>query len=186
MTLERAAFEGFGANRDLGAHRFIVRIPQDTKSPIEVIEDYGFLGGRDGVPDEETRARVARSTWGVVRDVARRDFNVRLRRKKLPIGNWEVGDNYLDHLLGKELCVLAWATEEGDREAATRASTAWAALRPEERWWLFSATVTHGGRHGDRESGWRTALRVALQEDTSARTRARRPKEVAEAGRLFL
>jgi len=181
------AVHGFGASKELGAHRFIVRVPKATRDPVEVIEHFGYLGGRDGIPDEEPRARVARSTWNTIRDAARKDFNARLRKKKLPSGTWEVGDNYLDHLLGKELCVLAWGAEEGDRDAVTRASSAWSALRPEERWWLFSTTVTHGGRPGDRDSGWRTALRVALQDDTSARTRARRPKEKpAEAGRLFL
>lgn len=181
------AVHGFGASKAFGAHRFIVRVPKATRDPVEVIEDFGFLGGRDGIPDEEPRARVARSTWNAIRDAARRDFNARLRRQKLPSGTWEIGDNYLDHLLGRELCVLAWSAEEGDRDAVARASSAWSVLRPEERWWLFSTTVTHGGRPTDRDSGWRTALRVALQDDTSARTRARRPKEMpAEPGRLFL
>lgn len=185
--MKTGAVHGFGASKELGAHRFIVRVPSATRDPVEVIEDYGYLGGRDGIPDEEPRARVARSTWNTIRDAARKDFNARLRKKKLPSGAWVVGDNYLDHLLGKELCVLAWCSEEGDRDAVTRASIAWSGLRPEERWWLFSTTVTHGGRPADRDSGWRTALRVALQDDTSARTRARRPKEKpAEAGRLFL
>ena len=181
------AVMGFGASRELGAHRFVVRVPRTTRDPVEVVEDYGFLGGRDGIPDEEPRARVARSTWLTIRDAARKDFNARLRQRKLPVGAWEVGDNYLDHLLGKELCVLAWGAEEGDAEAVLRASHAWSALRPEERWWLFAATVTLGGRPGDRNSGWRTALRVALQEDASARSRVRRPEEKSvEAGRLFL
>jgi hypothetical protein len=183
----RDSVTGFGASKALGAHRFIVRIPAGTRDPVELLEDYGFLGGRDGIPDEEPRARVARSTWNAIRDAARKDFNARLRKQKLPSGTWEVGENYLDHLLGKELCVLAWGTEEGDRDAASRAVIAWAALRPEERWWLFSTTVTHGGRPTDRDSGWRIALRVAFQDDTSARTRARRPKEKpVETGRLFL
>jgi len=178
---------GFGASKALGVHRFIVRVPRGTRDPVEIIEDYGFLGGRNGIPDEEPRARVARSTWNDIRDAARKDFNARLRKKKLPSGTWGVGDNFLDHLLGKELCVLAWGAEEGDGDAVKRAGVAWGALRPEERWWLFSTTVTLGGRPDDRNSGWRTALRVALQDDTSARTRARRPKEKpTEAGRLFL
>lgn len=185
--MTRDNVHGFGASKELGAHRFIVHIPRASREAVEIVEDFGFLGGRDGIPDEEPRARVARSTWNVIRDTARRDFNARLRKKKLPSGTWEVGDNYLDHLFGRELCVLAWGAEEGDRDATTRACTAWVALRPEERWWLFSVTVPHGGSPEDRNSGWRTALRVALQDDTSARRRARRPKETpAEAVRMFL
>ena len=185
--MKRDDVHGFGASKELGTHRFLVRIPNGSRDPVDVIEDFGYLGGRDGIPDDEPRAIVARSTWSIIRDVARKDFNARLRKKKLPAGTWAVGTNPLDHLLGKELCVLAWATEDAAPEAAKRAAIVWSTLRPEERWWLFSATVTHGGRPADHFSGWRQALRAALQEDTRNRTRARRPKEKpTEAGRLFL
>lgn len=177
---------GFGAPKALGSHQFIVVIPAGTKEAVTVNEDFGFLGGRDGIPDQEKRAIIVRSTWTTVRDVARKDFNARLRKKKLPAGSWKVGTNPVDHLLGKELCVLAWASEDADRDAAKRAAYAWSALRPEERWWLFSATVTHGGRPTDQFAGWRTALRAALQDDTSERAKVRRPKEKpSKTGRLF-
>jgi hypothetical protein len=185
--VKRDEVHGFGAARQLGTHRFLVNIPTSTRDSVEIIEDFGYLGGRDGIPDQEPRATVARSTWNVIRDAARRDFNPRLRKKKLPAGAWAVGANPLDHLLGKELCVLAWATEDAEASAVRRAAVAWSSFRPEERWWLFSITVTHGGRPADQFAGWRTALRVAFQEDTSDRKKVRRPKEPkAEAGKLFL
>jgi hypothetical protein len=178
---------GFGAPRELGAHRFLVRIPAAVRDPVLLIEDYGFLGGRDGIPDQEPRARIARSVWNAVRDAIKREFNTRLRAQKLPVGNWNVGDTPLDRLLGKELCVLAWAMEDAPPDVAARAAGVWAGLRPEARWWLFGTTVEHGGRPDDRHVGWRQALRVAFQDDVASRARARRPSEtIAEAGRLFL
>jgi hypothetical protein len=47
----------------------------------------------------------------------------------------------------------------------------WAALRPEERWWLFSMTVAECGLPQDRERGWRRALYFALSD---GQTRKRR------------
>jgi hypothetical protein len=184
--VNRDEVTGFGASRELGAHRFVVRIPAAVRDPVLVIEDYGFLGGRDGIPDQEPRARIARSVWNAVRDAIKREFNTRLRAQKLPAGQWTSGDTALDRLLGKELCVLAWAMEDAAPDVAERVTHAWAALRPEERWWLFGTTVLHGGRPDDRHVGWRQALRVAFQDDVTSRTRARRPAEsIAEAGRLF-
>mgnify|MGYP003564700654 FL=1 len=184
--MTREDVHGFGAPKALGSHVFQVHIPGGARSAVTITEDFGFLGGQRGVPETEPRAEVVRTTWTAIRDVARKDFNARLRHRRLPPSSWKVGDNPLDHLLGKELCVLAWASEDADREAALRAAHAWSALRPEERWWLFGATVTHGGRPSDRFAGWRTALRAALQEDTTKHTRTPRPDEsVVEAGRLF-
>ena len=185
--MNREDVEGFGAPKRLGTHKFTVHIPTATKAPVTVVEEYGFLGGRNGVPDDEPRAVISRRTWVIIRDAARLDFNPRLRERKLPTGVWSTGKTPVDHLLGKELCVLAWGSEGADKDAAKRAASAWSSLRPEERWWLFSATVTMGGRPNDQFAGWRQALRAALQDDTSNRRKTVRPEEEpAEAGRLFL
>jgi len=177
---------GFGAPKTLGSHHFVLTIPSGTQQPVTLTEDFGYLGGHNGIPEKEPRAIIPRSTWSTIRDAARRDFNARLRAKKFPPSSWKVGDNPLDRLLGKELCVLAWASEQADKDQAKRVAHAWSSLRPEERWWLFSVTVTHGGQPTDQFTGWRTALRAALQEDTSTKTHVKRPEEpTVEAGRLF-
>jgi hypothetical protein len=74
-----------------------------------------------------------------------------------------VGANPVDRLLGKELCVLAWAIEGMDFDHIPIAVRNWLALRPEERWWLFGMTaiITTGGVN-DGGKGWRLALRHAL------------------------
>jgi len=185
--VNRGDVEGFGALKKLGAHKFTVHIPKATREPVTIVEEYGFLGGKNGIPDDEPRAVIARSIWTIVRDAARHDFNARLRKKKLPAGVWSTGRTPVGHLLGKELCVLAWGAEGSDKDAAKRAASAWSSLRPEERWWLFSATVSMGGRPNDQFAGWRQALRAALQDDTSERRKTIRPEEKpVEAGRLFL
>lgn len=40
----------------------------------------------------------------------------------------------MERLLGKELCVLAWAAETANAEQLPVICSKWAALRPEERW----------------------------------------------------
>lgn len=68
----------------------------------------------------------------------------------------------MDRLLGKELCVLAWAIERLDPEKIRIAVRNWLALRPEERWWLFGMTAMTVGGIRDADNGWRVALRYAL------------------------
>jgi hypothetical protein len=85
----------------------------------------------------------------------------------------------VERLLGKELCVLAWAAETATNEQLAIIGSKWAALRPEERWWLFSMTVAEAGLPEDVQRGWRRALFHALSdgERTAARLRRRRPVE---------
>ena len=55
----------------------------------------------------------------------------------------------------------------------------WAALRPEERWWLFSQTVAEAGLPDDTERGWRRALLYSLSdgEKPAPGRKRRRPVE---------
>ena len=84
-----------------------------------------------------------------------------IKEHKLATGTWKVGDTPVDRLLGKELCVLAWAVEQLDPEKSVAVRN-WFALRPEERWWLFGMTAIATGGISDAEKGWRVALRYAL------------------------
>jgi hypothetical protein len=97
----------------------------------------------------------------------------------------------VDRLLGKELCVLAWAVEHLELEKIPVAVRNWLALRPEERWWLFcmAAMSTGGLRDGDK--GWRLALRhalgdVAQSEQLAPRARSQRAGEDTERPTLDL
>jgi hypothetical protein len=103
-----------------------------------------------------------RPRWTAIRAEVQRTFNARLKNHDVKTASWKVGENVVDRLLGKELCVLAWAVEGMDMEKIPVAVRNWLALRPEERWWLFGMTAMSTGGINDGEKGWRLALRHAL------------------------
>lgn len=178
MTAKQATVD-FGAPDTFGAHIFRVEIPAGRSEPVAIIEDYGYRGQEVGIPREEERVILQRHVWSVIADAARREFNERLKAAKILTGRWHTGTNLVDRLLGKELCVLAWAGETATAEQLPVICSKWAALRPEERWWLFSMTVAESGLPDDTQRGWRRALFFALSEGetrTSGRKR-RRPQE---------
>ena len=180
MSSVPSATVDFGAPSIFGAHVFRVEVPDGRSAPIKLIEDYGLQGGDNGIPHEEARALIERSAWPVLSDAAKRDFNERLKINKQAVGRWKPGTTLIDRILGKELCVLAWAAEGASVEQLPVLCTRWGALRPEERWWLFSMTVAEAGLPEDGERGWRKALHFALTDGTRTTTqerkRAPRPK----------
>jgi len=116
--------------------------------------------------------------WSAIAETARREFNERLRVSKIPTGRWHTGTNLVDRLLGKELCVLAWAVETANLDQILVVSSKWAALRPEERWWLFCMTVAEAGLPEDTQRGWRRALFLALSDGEKPAPHKRRPRPV--------
>jgi hypothetical protein len=99
--------------------------------------------------------------WSAIADTARGAFNDRLKTAKLPTARWHVGTNLVDRLLGKELCVLAWTAETANADQLPIITSKWAALRPEERWWLFSMTVAEAGLPEDTQRGWSSGSAVS-------------------------
>ena len=178
MTEGRSTVD-FGAPADYGAHLFRVEIPAARSQPVLIVEDYGYRGEQGGVPRAEERVLLSRPVWAAIADVARREFNNRLKAAKVLTGRWHTGSNLVDRLLGRELCVLAWAAETATEEQLPVIGSKWAALRPEERWWLFAMTVAEAGLPGDTQRGWRRALYHALSdgERPAASHRRRRPIE---------
>lgn len=134
------------------------------------------LGFENAVID---RVVLDRPRWTAIRAEAQRAFNARLAAHGLTPSAWKVGENRVDRLLGRELCVLAWAIEQMDMEKIPVAVRNWLALRPEERWWLFGMTAIATGGVLDAGRGWRVALQhalgdVAQSELLSPRARRRR------------
>lgn len=170
----------FGAPSSFGAHLFRVEIPAARNEPIAIVEDYGYRGHEGGVPGSEERVVLKRSVWTALADIARREFNDRLKGAKILTGRWHTGTNLVDRLLGKELCVLAWAAETATDDQLPVICHKWAALRPEERWWLFSMTVAEAGMPDDTRRGWRRALFHALSDGKKPAPgrKRRRPVEV--------
>lgn len=121
----------FGAPADFGAHVFRVEIPAARSQPVLIVEDYGYRGQEGGIPRDEERVVLLRPTWSGIADIARREFNGRLKAAKVSTSRWHTGTNLVDRLLGKELCVLAWAAETATQELLPVICSKWAALRPD-------------------------------------------------------
>src|SRR3989441_9253144 len=169
----------FGAPDKFGAHLFRVELPAIRTEPVRIVEDFGYRGLEGGIPRDEDRAILTRPVWSGISDIARREFNDRLKAAKVTTGRWRTGTNLVDRLLGKELCVLAWAAETANDEQLPIICSKWAALRPEERWWLFSMTIAEAGLPADTTRGWRRALFSALSDGVKPglTSKRRRPVE---------
>lgn len=169
---------GFGVPATSDPHHFRVDIPRANTGKVHISERLGLqsLSEEHAVID---RVLLERPRWTAIRSEVQRAFNARLKAHNLKASAWKVGENPVDRLLGKELCVLAWAVECMDMEHIPVAVRNWLALRPEERWWLFAMTAMSTGGVKDGDRGWRVALKHALgdvaQSDQLA-TRARRSR----------
>ncbi len=163
----------FGASKEFGAHHFFVDIPAEPKMAVTIHEEYGFDGDETKRETTEKRVILARELWTQIKDTARRDFNDRLKGKKQSTGSWRVGKVKMDRFLGRELCVLAWAAEHATKEECAVICQKWLALRPEERWWLFSKTSSEAGLSDQKDRGWRKALYCALSDGESIKVKTR-------------
>jgi Protein of unknown function (DUF3780) len=152
---------GFGVPATTNPHHFVVHIPKNAKESVRITESLG-IQGNDHMVGVIDRVMLDRSKWTAIRSEVQRAFNARLKERGLRVGAWKVGDNLVDRLLGKELCVLAWAIEGMKTENIAIAVRNWLAFRPEERWWLFGMAAISTGGMLDGDKGWRLALRHAL------------------------
>jgi len=174
----------FGAPKEFGMHHFFVEIPPGPRDAVAIYEDFGFNGSEVHKETVECRLILARELWTQIRDDARRDFNERLKAKKLSTGTWRTGKVKLDRFLGRELCVLGWAAEHAKPDECLIICQRWLALRPEERWWLYSKTASEAGLYDQRDRGWRKALYCALSDGTGiklrprVKTKTRRKKQI--------
>ncbi|WP_400768729.1 anti-phage-associated DUF3780 domain-containing protein [Methylosinus sporium] len=156
---------GFGVPNEMDPHHFTVEIPAARTEPVVVTEHFGLQGGSNGLPDSVVRCRVPRAAWTAIAEEAKRVLNERLKEKKLSTSRWSSGANKVERLLGRELCVLAWGVEAAGKDLIPNALRNWVALRPDERWWLFSMAATMTGGEEDRDIGWRKAIKIALTEN---------------------
>lgn len=152
---------GFGVPATSDPHHFKVIIPKSSAGKVQISE---YLGLQVATIDNAVIDRVLldRVRWTAIRSEVQRAFNARLAAHDLKPSAWKIGDNPVDRLLGKELCVLAWAVEQMEAAKIPVAVRNWLALRPEERWWLFGMTAMSTGGVMDAGKGWRVALQHAL------------------------
>ena len=180
---------GFGVPHEMDPHHFTVDIPAARTEPVVIAEEFGLQGGTGGRPDSVVRCRLPRAAWGAIAEEAKRVLNERLKEKKIATSRWSSGVNKIERLLGRELCLLAWAVESAPADAIPSAVRSWVALRPDERWWLFAMAAATTGEAGDADVGWRKAIRIALTENPTgeeqAPTRAKRAKAKVERPSLL-
>jgi hypothetical protein len=169
---------GFGCPETTDPHRFEVDIPAGRTGVVSITEHYGIKAGINGLPEVAERCHLPRVIWSLIAEDLKRDFNERLRAKKLAASRWTVGVNKLERLLGKELLVLAWGVENAAPETIPNAIRNWIGLRPEERWWLYSVTAAATGSPEQSDIGWRKALRFALTENPLPETLTERKDAV--------
>jgi hypothetical protein len=165
---ENRATVGFGCPVGVDPHHFVVDLPVGRTAQVVIAEAYGIKASLNGLPEVAERCYLERSKWTMISEEVKREFNERLRSKKMATSRWTTGLNKVERLLGKELLVLAWAVESANPETVPNAIRNWIGLRPEERWWLYTVTAaaTGGAEHSD--VGWRKALRFALTENPLA------------------
>lgn len=173
-TVKKVAYPtlGFGVPATTDPHHFIVHIPKDSRGAIKISESLG-MQAQNSIAGVLDRVILERSKWTAIRSEVQRAFNARLKAHKLSVSGWKVGNNLVDRLLGKELCVLAWAIKGIEDEKIAIAIRNWLALRPEERWWLFGMAVRSEALEDDK--GWRLALRHALGDSEELNPYAKNP-----------
>lgn len=179
---------GFGVPATSDPHHFKVVIPRGNTGRVQISEYLGLQATNDqqAVID---RVLLDRTRWTAIRSEVQRDFNARLHGHGLKPSTWKVGNNQVDRLLGKEICILAWAVEHMELEKIPVAVRNWLALRPEERWWLFGMTAISTGSINSGEKGWRLALRHALgdvAQSESLQPNVRRQRVSEESNRPTL
>ena len=152
---------GFGVPATASCpHHFQVNIPKKNGN-IEISEHLGIEKSKEKITEIQ-RCSIKRTSWTIIRREVQSSFNDRLRKKKIKTSSWSNGNNQVDRLLGRELCVLAWAIERLSKDNVRLALKNWLGLRPEDRWWLFSMAARSTDIDIKRGYGWRIALGYAL------------------------
>lgn len=159
---------GFGFDPLESQHHFLVVIPRGNNKKVVIYERFKWQDSMEVQPLDYTTDRqkveLSKHKWKLIEDALKDEFNSRLKKEKLPVGKWHIGQVPVQRLFGKEMVLLAWAIEDCDPSVISTAIKNWLGLSPEERWWLFTMTNAATGGLKDRR-GWRKAVRYALTEN---------------------
>lgn len=180
--LKPAATTGFGCPAEMFVHHVLVTIPESRAADVLFEEDWGVA--QAGGPDRLTRCALPRARWNLIANLAKQALNDRLKEQELPASRWITGENRVERLLGKEVVVLAWAVEAAEEEDVDAVAAAWAALRPEERWWLFGRVASAAGTSADASAKPRRGLALLLSAGPDRRPAAapRAPRPMRPKG----
>ncbi|OIQ53745.1 DUF3780 domain-containing protein [Neomoorella thermoacetica] len=165
---EKQQVIGFGFNPIESQHHFLVVIPCASDGKVIIYERFRWQEGVEiqavDFTMDRPKVELPKYKWRQIEDALKEEFNNRLKKEKLPVGKWHIGQVPVQRLFGKEMVLLAWAIEDCDPSVIPIALKNWLGLSPEERWWLFTMTnAATGGLHDKR--GWRKAIRYALTEN---------------------
>jgi len=138
-----------------------VTVPSSRASDV-VIHEMRQTPADTFIPLE--RARLTRTQWEAIAPTLQAEFNRQLGEDSQAQGSFrKVGETLLTGTtLGKELLVLAWATEDLPETEVSLARSGWLRLHPVERWWLYNQCLPVNGSPASRGQGWRAAIRLAL------------------------
>jgi Protein of unknown function (DUF3780) len=147
-------------------HGFVVCKVQ-SQVVVWQCENFDRISHVTSVSDRRARVSLPVDRWEKVAPVfeqvaAERFRENRAGRFKLPKS---LGTALIPSSLGKELCVLCWASEAARDEEFEKIKRNWNALAPEERWWLYNTTAASCGQAQEVGKGWRRAIHAALAEE---------------------
>lgn len=159
---------GFGFNPKESEHHFLVIIPRGNDSKIIVYERFSWQYDKEtqilDIKRDIPKVELTKHKWKLIEETLKTEFNERLKKDKIPVGKWQIGQIPVNRLFGKELVLLCWAIEDCDPSVIPVAIKNWLGLSKEERWWLFTMTNAATGSINDKR-GWRKAIRYALTEN---------------------
>mgnify|MGYP000982564393 CR=1 FL=1 len=159
---------GFGFIPAESQHHFLVIIPRRNDGKVIIFERFEWQKDTEVQTIDFTidrpKVELGKYKWKLIEDALKDEFNSRLRKDRLPLGKWHIGQVPVQRLFGKEMVLLAWAIEDSDPSVIPTAIKNWMGLSPEERWWLFTMTNAATGGLKDKW-GWRKAVKYALTEN---------------------
>ncbi|MGI8550613.1 MAG: DUF3780 domain-containing protein [Dehalococcoidia bacterium] len=174
--MSRAGLLGFGFDPAESPYHFAALIPRDVAGAIIIEERLAWEEGKTVVDEPAETAREAHAKaildpyrWSRIAEVARAQFNRRLKDDGKRASAWKSGETLLAPYLGKELTLLAWAVEDADPTLIPNMIANWLGLAPEERWWLYTTiNATSGHPEHGRDRGWRQAIKIAFSDNPAS------------------
>lgn len=184
---------GLGFIPQEASHGFIISVPKGMgnedyvriREERQINYDTLELSQELSLPLTEPSLRVVidRRRWLELAPAFWEESNRRLRANGLPTNKFLKNPSKpipIHSSLGKELCILCWSVESALLGDIPNALLNWEALSPEERWWLFTMTVSTTGQALKKEIGWRKALRFAIADNPFIKGEGSLPKERRE------
>lgn len=162
MGKTQAVIPNFGFDPKESYHHFAIEVGKDGT----VIEERFTYGDDPAHLEPQVRSIIEPYRWKRIVDAVQSHFNRRLQDAKRKTAKFGEGEHILAAHFGKEITVLAWATESIDATDIPNAIANWHGMAPEERWWLYLMAKASSTEPEPIENarGWRRAIRIAFCE----------------------